>query len=168
MLVDEKENLEEEQDNLRNQIETLTNRNRKLLTENEDQAWLIEKVNLPTVKVEEEEETIVDSFESQAPVHKKKKRWMRARAIVKFFKRKNSDLRKPGKTTPDCPPEPVEATPSCSTWAEERVTLSAPVGKAVPPKKNKKKKEDKSPAARPALLKRLQFWSSLDTPPPSK
>lgn len=41
MLAGEKENLEEEQDDLRNQIETLTDRNRKLLTENEDQARLM-------------------------------------------------------------------------------------------------------------------------------
>ncbi|XP_014404587.1 PREDICTED: protein Daple [Myotis brandtii] len=160
VLSSVKENLEEEKDNLKSQIDTLANRNSRLLNENEDNAQRIEEGNLLTVK--EEEETIMDT----AP--RKKKRWIGARTFIKFFKCKNNGSGEPAEPTPDSPPGPLEATPSCSYRMEERDAPSVPVGKAARHKKNKRKQTDKSPAARPALLKRLRCWSSSDIPPPSK
>ncbi|XP_059534200.1 protein Daple-like [Myotis daubentonii] len=118
----------------------------------------------------EEEDTVLDAYEPKDPAPRKKKRWIGARAVIRLFKHKST--REPAELTPDRPPGPLEATPSCSYRMEERDTPSVPVGKdnnvAARHKKKKRKKTDKSPAARPSMWKRLQCWSSSDIPPPSK
>nr|KAF6387759.1 hypothetical protein mMyoMyo1_008197 [Myotis myotis] len=117
---------------------------------------------------QEGEGTVLDAYESKDPAPRKKKRWIGARAFIKLFNHKSSGSREPAEPSPDRPPGPLEATPSCSYRMEERDAPSVPVGKAARPKKDKRKKTDKSPAARPAWWKRLQCWSSSDIPPPSK
>ncbi|XP_005862333.2 PREDICTED: daple-like protein [Myotis brandtii] len=69
-----KKNLEEEKYKLRSRILTLAKRNRRLLKKNVDKAWHIGKgYFLPTI-IEEEEETVVDSCESQDTAPRKLRR----------------------------------------------------------------------------------------------
>ncbi|XP_023619872.1 protein Daple-like [Myotis lucifugus] len=101
VLSSVKENLEEEKDHLKSQIDTLANRNSRLIKE-----------------IEENKQHM-------------NKRWIGARTFIKFFKRKNNGSGEPAEPTPDSPPGPPEATPSCSYRMEERDAPSRPPPEAA-------------------------------------
>ncbi|XP_045427890.1 protein Daple isoform X2 [Pipistrellus kuhlii] len=153
-----KGNLEEENHHLVSQIQMLNEQNQRLLEQNmenkdqyhEEQKQYIDKLNALQRQKEKLEEKIMDQYKFYDPAPKKKNHWIGAKALVRLMKPKKEGPRERPKSTTDSPPwplessdtaspsasqppkpqpEPVEATSSCSTWAEERVTHSAPVGK---------------------------------------
>ncbi|XP_054571430.1 protein Daple [Eptesicus fuscus] len=153
-----KGNLEEENHHLVSQIQMLNEQNQRLLEQNmenkdqyhEEQKQYIDKLNALQRQKEKLEEKIMDQYKFYDPAPKKKNHWIGAKALVKLIKPRKEGPRERPKSTTDSPPwplessdpaspstsqppksqpEPVEATPSCSNWVEERDSHSAPVGK---------------------------------------
>ncbi|KAM7121088.1 protein Daple-like [Molossus nigricans] len=189
-----KENLEKENHHLMGQLNMLNQQNQELLEQNmkskeqyyEEQKQSIEQLNALQRNRKKLEEKAREHNESCDPALKKKRHWIGAKAFINFIQQKKEGGREHLKSASDGtswplesseptmpstsqPPESqlkhLEATPSCSKWAEEQDTPKVSSGKAARCKNNpfyrsNSNNKAKSTAAHPTFYKRLWCWSS--------
>ncbi|XP_059547643.1 protein Daple-like [Myotis daubentonii] len=121
-----KKDWQEEKRHLRREIDTLKELNESLLDACEEHCTenIESRKTMPTGEAEEDRSG--DPKEAQCPAPRKKKRWSRARAFLKFFQRQRDGSRGQAKSPADSLPGPLEATPWCSYWEEKGDARSGP------------------------------------------
>ncbi|XP_070257284.1 protein Daple-like [Myotis yumanensis] len=125
-LTRAKKDWQEDRCHLRREIDTLKELNQSILDAC-DEHWTERSDTLKTMPTGKAEEGRTgESQEAQCPAPRKKKRWSRARAFLKFFQRQRDGSRGQVKSPPDSLPGPLEAMPSCSYWVEEGDARSGP------------------------------------------
>ncbi|XP_070256786.1 protein Daple-like [Myotis yumanensis] len=171
-LTRAKKDWQEDRCHLRREIDTLKELNQSILDAC-DEHWTERSDTLKTMPTGKAEEgRIGESQEAQCPAPRKKKRWSRARAVLKFFQRQRDGSGGQAKSPPDSLPGPLEAMPSCSYWVEEGDTPSGPPPKAKGQRKSafwSRKKQDKvkdqPPVASSAWSNLLKSCTSGHIPP---
>ncbi|XP_014302559.1 daple-like protein, partial [Myotis lucifugus] len=171
-LTRAKKDWQEERGHLRRERDTLKELNQSILNAC-DEHWTERSDTLKTMPTGKAEEGRTgESQEAQCPAPRKKKRWSRARAFLKFFQRQRDGSRGQAKSPPDSLPGPLEAMPSCSYWEEEGDARRGPPPKAKGQRKSafwSRKKQDKvkdqPPVASSAWSKILKSCTSGHIPP---